>query len=96
MLLRNRACDSDIAKRIKNPTWWARYTICCVSIPQDANLIIPKTPMIINNLRGMDHCFSLLQQVPIVLLTLLSIFSATPSITILPSHRVLDTTWVSL
>ena len=29
---------SDIAKRIKNPTWWTRCIlfICCVSIPQDA------------------------------------------------------------
>jgi len=30
---------SDMAKRIKNPTWWNRCIlfICCVSIPQDAN-----------------------------------------------------------
>jgi len=28
---------SDIAKRIKNPTWWTRCIlfICCVSIPPD-------------------------------------------------------------
>jgi len=30
---------SDMAKRIKNPTWWTRCIlfICCVSIPQDAS-----------------------------------------------------------
>jgi len=30
---------SDMAKRIKNPTWWDRCIlfICCVSIPPDAN-----------------------------------------------------------
>jgi hypothetical protein len=30
---------SDIAKRIKNPTWWTRciLLICCVSIPPDVN-----------------------------------------------------------
>jgi hypothetical protein len=30
---------SDMAKRIKNPTWWTRCIlfICCVYIPQNAN-----------------------------------------------------------
>jgi hypothetical protein len=30
---------SDMAKRIKNPTWCTRCIlfICCVSIPEDAN-----------------------------------------------------------
>jgi len=30
---------SDIAKRIKNPTWWTHCIlfICCVSITQDAS-----------------------------------------------------------
>ena len=36
---RRRERPSDMAKRIKNPTWWNRCIlfICCVSIPQDAN-----------------------------------------------------------
>ena len=36
---RRRERPSDMAKRIKNPTWWNRCIlfICCVSIPPDAN-----------------------------------------------------------